>query len=161
MLVPFSGPQMREAIQVYRDAWRVAGHPGEGRIALGFHMFCHEDREQAHRIARPNVNAYFRSLVAAVELNSGWGAGASSVDYPNYATHHEKLRQASFDTLLDSGTIWVGTPADIREQIASYHDAVGGFDTASLQVNFHQVTLEEASSSVRLFSSAVMPAFRD
>ena len=161
MLVPFSGPQMREAIQVYRDAWRVAGHPGEGRIALGFHMFCHEDREQAHRIARPNVNAYFRSLVAAVELNSGWGAGASSVDYPNYATHHEKLREASFDTLLDSGTIWVGTPSDIREQIASYHDAVGGFDTASLQVNFHQVTLEEASSSVRLFSSAVMPAFRD
>ena len=106
---------------------------------------------------RPNINAYFKSLVAAVELNSGWGAGASSGDYPNYASHHEKLRQASFDTLLDGGTIWVGTPADIREQIASYHDSVGGFDTASLQVNFHQVTLDEAASSIRLFSRMVMP----
>ena len=161
MLVPFSGPQMREAIQVYREAWNEAGHPGQGRIALGFHMFCHEDREEAHRIARSNINAYFDSLVAAAELDSGWGAGASSGDYPNYDSHHQKLRQASFDSLLDSGTIWVGTPADISEQITSYHDAVGGFDTASLQVNFHQVSLAEATSSIRLFSSKVMPFFRD
>ena len=159
MLVPFSGPQMREAIHVYREAWREAGHPEQGRIALGFHMFCHEDREEACRIARPNIDAYFRSLTQAVELESGWGAGASSSDYPNYGTHHERLRQASFDTLLDSGTIWVGTPADVREQIASYRDAVGGFDTASLQVNFNQVTLKEATESVRLFSSQVMPSF--
>ena len=110
MLVPFSGPQMREAIGVYREAWREASHPGQGRIALGFHMFCHEDREEAHRITQPNIDAYFKSLVAAAELYSGWGAGASSGDYPNYDSHMNNLRQAGFDRLLDSGTIWVGTP---------------------------------------------------
>ena len=73
----------------------------------------------------------------------------------------DKLRQASFDALLDSGTIWVGTPADVKEQIASYRDAVGGFDTASLQVNFHRISQEEADASMRLFSAQVMPAFRD
>ncbi len=159
MLVPFAGPQMREAIGVYREAWRLAGHPGRGQIALGFHMFCHEDREEAYRIVQPNIDAYFGSLVAAAELDSGWGAGASSLDYPNYSSHMDKLRESNFDTLLDSGTIWVGTPKDVKDQIASYHDAVGGFDTASLQVNFHQVTSDEASSSMRLFSSRVMPAF--
>ena len=159
MLVPFAGPQMREAIGVYREAWQEAGHPGQGRIALGFHMFCHQDREEAHRIAQPNVDAYFRSLVAAAELDSGWGAGTSSGDYPGYDSHMEKLRQASFDSLLDSGTIWVGTPEDVREQIASYHAAVGGFGVASLQVNFHRISLEDAVSSLRLFSSQVIPFF--
>ena len=36
-----------------------------------------------------------------------------------------------------------------------------GFDTASLQVNFHRISCEEAASSMRLFSADVMPAFRD
>ncbi len=161
MLVPFAGPQMREAIRVYREAWQKAGHAGQGRIALGFHMFCHEDREEAHRIAGANVDAYFKSLVAAAELDSGWGAGASSGDYPNYDSHMDKLRQANFDSLLGSGTIWVGTPDDVKEQISSYRDAVGGFDTASLQVNFHQISLDEAASSLCLFSARVMPSFRD
>ena len=160
MLVPFAGPQMREAINVYREAWREAGHAGRGRIALGLHMFCHEDREEARRIAQPNIDAYFESLVAAAELDSGWGAGTSSGDYPNYDSHMDKLRQANFDSLLESGTIWVGTPDDIGEQIASYSDAVGGFDTASLQVNFHQISLDAAAASMRLFSSEVIPAFR-
>ena len=149
MLVPFAGPQMREAIGVYRDAWRDAGHPGQGRIVLGFHMFCHEDREEAHRIAKPNIDAYFGSLVAAAELDSGWGSGTSSGDYPGYDSHMEKLRQASFDSLLGSGAIWVGTPGDVRDQIASYHAAVGGFDVAFLQVNFHRISLEDAVSSLR------------
>ena len=94
--------------------------------------------------------------MAAAELDSGWGAGTSSGDYPNYDSHMDNLRQANFDTLLGSGTIWVGTPSDVKEQIASYHEAVGGFDTASLQVNFHLISLEDAASSMRLFSSAVM-----
>ena len=51
MLVPFAGPQMRETIGVYREACREAGHSGQGRIALGFHMFCQEDREETRRTA--------------------------------------------------------------------------------------------------------------
>ena len=71
MLVAFAGPQMQEAIGAYREAWQQAEHPGEGKIALGFHMFCHQDREEAHRIAKPNIDAYFKSLVSAAEQDSG------------------------------------------------------------------------------------------
>ena len=159
MLVPFAGPQMREGIEVYRDARREAGHLRKGRIALGFHMFCHRDREEAYRIAQPNIDAYFRSLVAAAELDSGWGAGTLSDDYPGYNSHIDKLRQASFASLLDSGTIWVGNPDDVKEQIASYADAVGGFDCASLQVNFHQVSQQDAAESMRLFATEAIPCF--
>ncbi|MCH8894052.1 MAG: LLM class flavin-dependent oxidoreductase [Chloroflexi bacterium] len=159
MLVPFAGPKMREAIGIYRDAWRQAGHPGEGKIALGFHMFCHQDREEAHRVAKPNVNAYFRSLVAAAERDSGWGAGASSRDYPGYDGYLDILRAANFDSLLNGGTIWVGTPEDIRQQISGYAEEVGGFHTASLQVNFHLISAADAAGSMRLFAQEVISTF--
>lgn len=161
MLVPFSGPRIREVIGNYREALHEAGNPGQGRIALGFHMFCHEDREEAHRIAAPNVNRYLSSLVAAFERDAGWGSGASSQDYPSYEAHMDQLRAASFDTMLESRTVWVGTPDDITGQIADYHDQVGGFDIASLQVNFNRISPEQAEASIRLFAREVMPNFQD
>ena len=159
MLVAFAGPQMREAIGLYREAWRQAGHTGEGKIALGFHMFCHEDREESYRIAKPNINAYFKSLVAAAKQDSGWGAGTSSQDYPGYEDHLDNLRAANFDSQLKGGTIWVGNPEDIRQQISAYAQEVGAFDTASMQVNFHLISESEATASMRLFAKEVIPSF--
>jgi alkanesulfonate monooxygenase SsuD/methylene tetrahydromethanopterin reductase-like flavin-dependent oxidoreductase (luciferase family) len=42
MAIPYQGAKMRELIGIYRDAWRVAGHPGRGRVMLALHMFCAE-----------------------------------------------------------------------------------------------------------------------
>ena len=159
MLVAFAGPQMRESVSIYQEAWREAGHPGKGKIALGFHMFCHEDREESHRIAKPNINSYFKSLVAAAEQDFGWGAGRSSEDYPGYEGYLDGLRSANFNSLLNSGTIWVGNPEDIRHQISGYAEEVGGFDTASMQVNFHLISESDAAGSMRLFAKEVIPFF--
>src|SRR6185437_517131 len=40
MAIPLTGTKMRELIDIYRDAWRAAGHPGRGRVMLAFHMYC-------------------------------------------------------------------------------------------------------------------------
>ena len=50
MAIPIGGSAMAELIGVYRDAWKSAGHEGNGRIMLAFHMHCHEDPEEAARI---------------------------------------------------------------------------------------------------------------
>ena len=71
----------------------------------------------------------------------------------------DKLRAANFDSLLNSGTIWVGTPEDVRQQFSGYAKAVGGFDTASLQVNFHLISVLDAAASMRLFAQEVIPTF--
>jgi hypothetical protein len=69
------------------------------------------------------------------------------------------LRAANFDSLLSSGTIWIGTPEDIRQQISGYAEEVGGFDTASMQVNFHLISESDAAASMCLFAKEVIPAF--
>lgn len=100
------------------------------------------------------------ALVKAMEVEGGWGAGTkSSKDYPQYEDHMRKIRETTFDSMLEGGSILAGTPDDISRQLATYRDAAGDFDCLSLQVNFHLMTVAEAAASMRLFAQGVMPNF--
>lgn len=157
MAIPMAGGRMKELIALYRDAWRAAGHPGKGRVMLAFHMFCHESRSAAEAAAREPLNRYLRSLVEAA---SDWTAGLSSADYPGYDKIIDALRRETFESQVASGAAWVGTPADIAAQIAAYRDSVGGFESASLQVNFNTIGIDDALRSVHLFGERVVPGCR-
>jgi alkanesulfonate monooxygenase SsuD/methylene tetrahydromethanopterin reductase-like flavin-dependent oxidoreductase (luciferase family) len=158
MAIPMAGGRMKELIAMYREAWRAAGHPGEGRVMLAFHMFCAESRSAAEAVAREPLNRYLRSLVAAA---SDWTAGMSSADYPGYDRIIEGLRRETFESQVASGAAWVGTPEAIAERIARYRDSVGGFESASLQVNFNTIGRDDAERSMRRFGERVMPSFLD
>ncbi len=159
MLVPFAGPAMRQVLENYREAWDEGGHPGRGKVAMAYHMFCHADRDEARRVAEPNIQGYFGALIAAMQTDGGWGKGTVSKDYPQYEEHMKKIRETSFDDMIEQGSILVGDPADLRRQLQTYLDAAGEFEFVSMQVNFHKVTYEQAAESMRLFSEEVMPHF--
>jgi hypothetical protein len=100
------------------------------------------------------VNHYLRSLVEAA---SGWMDGASSNDYPGYDKMIAALGKETFDSVLDAGGAWVGTPDEIAAQAKAYQEQVGGFEVASLQVNFATLPFADAERSVRLFGREVLP----
>ena len=156
MAIPLAVKHMKELIDLYRGAWREAGHPGNGRVMLAFHMFCHENRDKAWAIARDPMHRYLRSLV---DGSVGLGQRQSK-DYAGYDKMVEMLSKETIETQVESGAAWIGTPDDIVEQIARYVDGIGGFESGSLQVNFNTISYEDAERSVRLFSDAVMPRFR-
>ena len=145
---------MRPLMNSYRDAWRAAGHTGSGRVMLAFHMLCHENGERARALAREPINHYLRSLVEAA---SGWVKGASSADYPGYGQMIAALEKETFDTVLANGGAWVGTPDEIVAQAKTYQEQLGGFEVASLQVNFATLAFADAESSLRLFGHEVLP----
>jgi alkanesulfonate monooxygenase SsuD/methylene tetrahydromethanopterin reductase-like flavin-dependent oxidoreductase (luciferase family) len=157
MAIPIAGGKMQEFLGIYRDAWKSAGHPGNGRIMLAFFMLCHEDREEAKRIAREPVDRYFSSLVDSA---SDWARGEASDDYKNYDKIIAQLSQENLDTQMEKRSAWVGNPNDLIEMIRDYNSEVGGMDDASLQVNFTSVPFDEAAASIRLFSEKVMPHFK-
>jgi alkanesulfonate monooxygenase SsuD/methylene tetrahydromethanopterin reductase-like flavin-dependent oxidoreductase (luciferase family) len=154
MGIPLTGTLTRDLIAAYREAWKSAGHSGEGRVMLAFHMFCHEDREEAVRLAREPLNLYLKSLVDAA---SGWATGTSSADYKGYDKMIEALSKETFETQTEKGAAWVGTPDDIVETVRRIDDEVGGFDLASLQVNFYTLGFAESAASMRLFGEKVIP----
>jgi natural product biosynthesis luciferase-like monooxygenase protein len=156
MAIPLAVKHMEELLLLYRNAWRDAGHKGRGRVMLAFHMFCHEDRDTAWAIAREPMNRYLHSIVEAA---SDWST-VKSKDYAGYDKMIEMLSKETIETQVESGAAWVGTPDDIANQIARYVEGMGGFESASLQVNFNTIGYDDAARSVRLFSEKVMPRFR-
>ena len=156
MAIPLAGGQMADLIGRYREARRQAGHTGSGRIMLAFHMLCTASEEQAINIARGPLNAYLKSLVDGA---SGWLAGQASADYPNYDEIIAVLSKETFETQREKGAAWIGTPDAISQQIKDYYSSVGGFDIASMQVNFNVLGRVEAEASMRLFAAQVLPQF--
>jgi alkanesulfonate monooxygenase SsuD/methylene tetrahydromethanopterin reductase-like flavin-dependent oxidoreductase (luciferase family) len=156
MAIPLAGPKMRETLQIYRDAWRSAGHPGDGEVMLAFQMFADNDSARARRIAKPKMEAYLHSLV---EASSDWAEGTSSVDYPGYDKMVEKLRLETMETQIASGAGWIGTPDEISATIERVQEAFGGFEHASLQINFNTMPQDEAMRSLTLFANEVIPRF--
>ena len=61
---------------------------------------------------------------------------------------------------IEKGAAWIGTPDDIRKAVAAYEAEVGGFESASLQVNFGMIPRQEAAESITLFAREVMPYFK-
>ena len=154
---PILGTTLANLIGIYRDAWRSAGHPGQGRIMIAFMMLCAPTRQQAFDIAREPVNAYFKTLVDAA---SDWGQGASTKDYPNYDKMIMGLKGETVESQIAKKAAWIGSPKDCIEMIESYNREVGGFDVASLQINTKSLPIEMAEASVRLFAREVIPQVR-
>jgi alkanesulfonate monooxygenase SsuD/methylene tetrahydromethanopterin reductase-like flavin-dependent oxidoreductase (luciferase family) len=156
MAIPLAGGKMAELIGLYREAWKSAGHPGEGQVMLAFHMFCARTEAEAVAIARQPLNDYLQSLVEAA---CDWTEGTNSADYPGYDKIIAGLRAETFESQVEKGAAWVGTPKQLCEAIQSYYQQVGGFEIASMQVNFNTLPVEAAEASMRLFSKEVMPQF--
>ncbi len=154
MAIPMAGGAMAELLGVYREAWARAGHPGSGTVMMAFHMFCHEDQVTAEATARGPLDRYLQSLVAAA---SEWISGESSADYPGYDKVIASLSRETFDTQVAKCAAWVGTPGRILDTVATYQREVGGFEIASLQVNFNDMSLSDAEASMRLFGAKVLP----
>jgi alkanesulfonate monooxygenase SsuD/methylene tetrahydromethanopterin reductase-like flavin-dependent oxidoreductase (luciferase family) len=103
------------------------------------------------------MNRYLHSIVEAA---SDWSS-VKSKDYAGYDKMIEMLSKETIESQVESGAAWIGTPDDITKQIERYVDGMGGFESASLQVNFNTIGHDDAERSVRLFSEKVMPRFRD
>ena len=155
MAIPLISSKMLDLLGVYREAWRSAGHPGNGKVMLAFHMFCHEDSRKAVEIARDPVNRYLQAILDSARP---WVEGAASKDYPGYDKMYQALLKESFETQVESGAAWVGTPEQVVDQIHAYRDKVE-FEVASMQVNFGHLPADAAEGSMRLFGEKVLPRF--
>jgi alkanesulfonate monooxygenase SsuD/methylene tetrahydromethanopterin reductase-like flavin-dependent oxidoreductase (luciferase family) len=158
MAQPVVPESLRLNLAAYRDAWKAAGHPGDGQVMLAFHMLCDEDGEKARSLAREPVNRYLRMLAEAA---SEWLTGTLSADYAGYEKMIAKLREDNFDTLHARGSALAGSPDEITKMLLDYHTLCGGFEIASIQFNFSNIDPGLARRSLELFAAEVLPALQD
>jgi alkanesulfonate monooxygenase SsuD/methylene tetrahydromethanopterin reductase-like flavin-dependent oxidoreductase (luciferase family) len=156
MSIPRDAKQMQELVGLYRESWRKAGRPGNGWVMMTFQMYVAKDDKAACETYREPVNRHLRYLADA---SAEWGTGTTSKDYPNHPKMLAALRRQNFDDQRRDNLVWVGSPADVRERIERFHEACGGFEIASLQVNTWTLPKDLAERSMRLFAEEVAPHF--
>ncbi len=157
MAIPLGGSRMRELIDVYRGAWRKAGHPGDGEVMIAFHMFCHEDGAIARKIAQKPIEDYFAAIAGATK---DWTEGRTSSAYALYPEAMKQVAAATMPSQIESGGAWVGSPDEINLIIERLVERIGAFEHASIQINFGELPFDEAQKSMRLFAREVMPKWR-
>ncbi|MBX3464294.1 MAG: LLM class flavin-dependent oxidoreductase [Planctomycetes bacterium] len=96
--------ELAQKLDVYRQAWRAAGHPGEGRVTLMLHTFVGDDEEQVRNTVREPMKGYLRSSLDLVK-QAAWSFPAfkSRVDKPGEldALLQGGLTPADFEALLE------------------------------------------------------------
>jgi len=157
MAIPGVGSDPIGLMDTYRNAWKKAGHAGRPRIMMAVFMFCHEDGHEALRIAKPNVEAHFGAIVDSMKE---YAEGEPASTYKGYDVMRQRIAAETLESQIESHAAFVGTPAQVIEQLTAFNEAVGGCDEVSMQVNFNGLDLGLAEASVRLFGEKVIPHFK-
>ncbi|ADO71979.1 MupA/Atu3671 family FMN-dependent luciferase-like monooxygenase [Stigmatella aurantiaca] len=117
-------------IALYREAWREAGHPGEGHITLMLHTYVDADP----RRVRARVEKPFRQyLKSSLDLMRGLGRSLG-VDIQS-ATPEEmdRLVGHAFERYFETSGLF-GTPRELREKVARLRSV--GVDEIGALIDF-------------------------
>lgn len=159
MIVPYAGKPgtLEEMVKMYRRLWVENGHKaGTEQIQVAQFCYVAESREEAMAGFRRVCGRYLETLADAVV---SW-KGVSSAQYPGYDKMVAALTSSTPESILENGGAFVGTPADIVEQVKKCIGRFGRIE-ASMQINFGGSSDWEAMRTLELLATKVMPHFPD
>ena len=96
--------ELDKKLGIYRQAWREAGHEGDGHVTLMLHTFVGEDEDEVRELVREPMKSYLRSSLDLVK-QAAWSFPAfkNRVDEPGEMDKllNGGLTPEDFDALLD------------------------------------------------------------
>lgn len=112
--------ELGQKLAVYRDAWKAAGHPGEGHVTLMLHTLVGEDADEVRAMARGPLIEYLRSSTnlvkeyawsfPAFKRRAGMAEAAGQVDLASLDEQEMAgLLDHSFERYYATGGLF-GTP---------------------------------------------------
>ncbi|MFI0353849.1 MupA/Atu3671 family FMN-dependent luciferase-like monooxygenase [Actinomadura sp. 9N407] len=124
--------QLAEKIDVYRRAWRDAGHEGDGQVTVMLHTFAGADQDAVRELVREPLSAYIKS---SFDLLSGLGQAMGQEADPRTLPEDEvdALVARAFDRFFETSGL-LGTPehcADVVDRLKAI-----GVDEAACLVDF-------------------------
>jgi alkanesulfonate monooxygenase SsuD/methylene tetrahydromethanopterin reductase-like flavin-dependent oxidoreductase (luciferase family) len=150
-------PETARHIEIYRDAWRKAGHSGDGDIYLRIPVFVGETEEQAYEEPRASTLLSYRRLADSYARSA---ADAGTTTSEERAQRGDRLAHAGYDELLRNRLAY-GTPDAVTKRLQEIRDQLGlsGF---IVEPNVGGgIPRESVYRSVELFAKEVAPALRN
>jgi alkanesulfonate monooxygenase SsuD/methylene tetrahydromethanopterin reductase-like flavin-dependent oxidoreductase (luciferase family) len=135
------GTRVRDRIARYWDSYAGSDRPKIGVVRT---IFVQDDEHQALRLARPAFRQHYESLIKLwYEHNMPTAAEAFTGD---------------LDEEIANDKAYVGTPNNVRDQIASFFESTG-CEYLVCRPMFGNLPSDRAVYSLELFVNEVMPSF--
>ncbi len=143
------------------NAWRerfAQSHPGRPipPPMLTDVTLCHEDEEEARRMAEEYIGRHFASVMEHYDFAGDHFKNIKG--YEAYQQGADLIKEAGLDAARSAyvnAQNW-GTPEQIIEKYAERQRAVGEFNPMVV-LSYAHMTFEESQNSLRLFAEKVMP----
>jgi alkanesulfonate monooxygenase SsuD/methylene tetrahydromethanopterin reductase-like flavin-dependent oxidoreductase (luciferase family) len=135
---------LRDSLGSYHEAWRAAGHPGRGDVALLVPVYVAETARQAREEPETSTMHWFRSIAEALKRS------------PTQQAEAKRLAAVSYDEILAEQVVY-GTPEAVVEQLRALRQELG-FSAVSAWMNVGaQIPHQRVLASMRLFMERVAP----
>src|SRR6516225_7888151 len=142
-------------VRGYREAWRAAGHPGEGEVYLRVPVYVAETEEKARREPEESIMHLFRTIGGQLEASASL-AGARAIE--QRAERGQRLQTISYEDALRDKMI-VGTPDQVTEKLQRLRQEIG-LDGILAELNPGSlVPHARVMNALRLLCQDVIPRF--
>lgn len=135
--------RFRPLLDLYRETWRRAGHPGKPWIGLHSPGFLADTTQQAADAHFPS----YRDAFTVIGKERGWGGGA--------------ITRAQYDAARDiMGALVVGDADAVTEKIIRENEALGGLSRLTLLFNGGAIPHRQVLRAIEILGTKVAPAVR-
>jgi alkanesulfonate monooxygenase SsuD/methylene tetrahydromethanopterin reductase-like flavin-dependent oxidoreductase (luciferase family) len=137
-------PDLRRFLGGYHEAWRAAGHPGRGDVALLVPVYVADTARRAREEPEASTMHWFRSIGEALKRS------------PTQRPEAERFATISYDEVLAELAVY-GSPEAVAERLCALREDLG-FSSLSAWMNVGaQIPHARVLTSMRLFAERVMP----
>jgi len=142
-------------IKAYREAYKAAGHPGEGQVFLRAPVYVAETPEQARSEPEESIMYFYRYLGERL-VDSATRAGVRAIE--DRAARGGRLQTISYDEALRDKII-VGTPEQVADRLMGLKEEIG-LDGILAEMNCGtKIPHHRVMKSLQLLCEKVKPQF--
>ena len=142
-------------IRAYREAYRAAGHPGEGEVFLRVPVYIADTAARARSEPEESIMHFYRFLGRGLEATATT-VGTRAVE--RRAERGQRLQSISYDEALRDKLI-VGTPEMVVDRLHELREELG-LDGILAELNCGGlIPHQQVMSALRLLCEKVIPRF--
>ena len=142
-------------IRAYREAYKTAGHPGEGKVFLRAPVYVAETADQARSEPEESIMYFYRYLGERLE-DSATRAGVRAIE--DRAARGRRLQTITYDEALRDKII-VGTPEQVTDRLMQLKEELG-LDGILAEMNCGtKIAHSQVMKSLQLLCERVKPKF--
>lgn len=149
-------PELAGHLRVYREAWRDAGHPGDGDACLRIPVYAAPTEKAAVEEPHDTITYYFRRQADLTRAPMG-RAGTGPVE--RRQAQAQRLSSLSYDEILTTKVAF-GTGPGLIDRLAQLKQELGVNGIAAELNPGGLLSTEQEMRSLRILTHEVMPKLK-